>query len=73
MRASGTRQNASGEGSERMEIRTVKEKEPELKLKKEAEIAVHKGNPAVTKKEHQIVCSKESGSALFEKRYEEDF
>ncbi len=56
-----------------MEIRTVKEKEPELKLKKEAEIAVHKGNPAVTKKEHQIVCSKESGSALFEKRYEEDF
>lgn len=54
-----------------MEIRTAKEKEPELKFKKEPEIAVHKGNLVVTEKERQIVCRKDSDSVIFGKRYKE--
>lgn len=45
-----------------MEIRGVKEKEPELKLKKEAEITVHKKNSVVTGKEHPIICRKTLGT-----------
>ena len=54
-----------------MEIITGKEKEPELKFKKETEIAVHQGNPAVTKKESPMICRKKSGSIISGKRYEE--
>ena len=34
-----------------MEIKVKKEKEPELKLKKEAQVAVHKKNPIISAKE----------------------
>lgn len=55
-----------------MEIKTVKENDPELKFKKEAEITLHKGNLTVTGKEQQIACRKKSASAILGKRYEED-
>ncbi len=55
-----------------MGIINVKEKEPELKLKKEPEIAVQKGNPAVKKKERQIICRKEPDSTVLGKKYEEE-
>ena len=54
-----------------MGILNVKEKEPELKLKKEPEIAVHKGNLTVKKKEQQIICRKEAGFTILGKKYEE--
>lgn len=34
-----------------MEIKVKKEKEPELKLKKEAQVTVHKKNPILSAKE----------------------
>lgn len=55
-----------------MGILNVKEKEPELKLKKEPEIDVHKGNLTVKKKEQQIICRKEAGFTILGKKYEEE-
>lgn len=54
-----------------MEIINVKEKEPELKIRKETETAVHKGDPAVTKKERHNVRRKVPGSFIPGKRYGE--
>lgn len=45
-----------------MEIRSVKEKETELKLKKEAEVAIHKKNSVVTGKEHPVICRTTPGT-----------
>ena len=54
-----------------METITGKGKKPELKFKKETGIAVHQGNPAVTKKESLMICGKKSGSIISGKRNEE--
>lgn len=40
-----------------MEIKVKKEKEPELKLKKEAQVMVHKKNPILSAKEKNLSLS----------------
>lgn len=64
LKASGIRQNVSGEGREDMEIKAAKENGPKLKLKKEAEIAIHKRSPVVAGKGPQIVLQKKPGSDI---------
>ena len=62
LRVAGTRQSVSGEGRNAMEIRTVKDKEPELKLKKQAEVMVHKNAPVAAEKNPRIIFQKKSST-----------
>lgn len=55
-----------------MEIRAVKEKEPELRFKKEAEVPIHKKNSVVTEKEHPIICRKKPGTDIIGNRNQDN-
>ena len=51
-----------------MEIKVKKEKEPELKLKKEAQVAVHKKNPIISAKEKKAAFTSKPVADLLGQR-----
>ena len=51
-----------------MEIKVKKEKEPELKLKKEAQVTVHKKNPILSAKEKKAAFTSKPVADLLGQR-----